>query len=413
MNTATTCFKIFLGEQKLLTNFPDNTVELSIREPKNTMSANMFCSRLDNFLLKNPLDLSNPIIVVTDKTRLCDYPIYLPLLTETMLKHGMQPENLCFIIAYGTHPAQSDEESRKLYGPIFDNFLFHHHDCNDLELFTELGTTSRGTPIRFRHDLMKASAIITIGPIVHHYFAGYGGGRKLLFPGCGELQSIYKNHSLYLDPEQKILAANCQPGIVKNNPLADDLFEIAAKKSADLAIHGILDSQGKIADFLFGNNWEIYREGCAIHGKNCEIKSDKFALVIGSAGGYPKDINFIQCHKAIHNAAMFVEDGGLLIIYCECREGIGSKTFLPWFEMRDYDGAFEKLSISYEGNGGTALSMMTKLKRIRIGMVTNLDDKLCSLIGVEKFRHQQVEQLLTQNDLTLAWIANASLLVKK
>ena len=80
--------------------------------------------------------------------------------------------------------------------------------------------------------------------------------------------------------------------------------------------------------------------------------------------------------------------------------------------MNDYDKAFNKLSSNYEGNGGTALSMMTKLKRIRIAMVTNLDGKLCSLIGVEKFQHSQVEQLLNKTDLTPVWIANASLLVK-
>jgi len=413
MNTSPVCFEISLGAQKLQTTFPASTVELSICEPKLRMTGDLFCSRLDVFLQENLLDLSNLIIVVTDKTRLCEYPQYLPLLIKTLLKYGMQQENLRFIIAYGTHAAQSDEESRKLYGSSFTDFSFLHHDCDDRENFVELGTTTRGTPIRFRRDLMEASAVITMGPIVHHYFAGYGGGRKLLFPGCGERQAIYKNHGLYLDSKQKTLAPNCQPGTVQDNPLGDDLFEIAAKKPADLAIHGILDSQGNIADILFGNNWKVYEKACTIHGRNCEIQSEQFDLVIASGGGFPKDINFIQSHKAIHNAAMFVKDDGLLIIYSECRQGIGSTTFLPWFEMKDYTKAFEKLSYNYEGNGGTALSMMAKLKRIRIAMVTNLDEKLCSLIGVEKLNQQQVEKLLNQTDLTPAWISNASLLVKK
>jgi len=412
MKTTKTCFAVSIGNRKLQTSFPANTVQLSIREPKRTMNEDLFSSRLHDFLLKNPLDLSRPIIVVTDKTRLCDFPKYLPLLTETLLKQGAKQENICFVIAYGTHLPQSDEESRKLYGSTFDDFCFLHHDCDDVENFVEFGKTSRGTPIRFRRDLVEASAIITMGPIVHHYFAGYGGGRKLIFPGWGERQAIYTNHGLYLDPKQKILAPNCQPGTMQNNPLADDLFEIAEKMPASLAIHGILDSHGHIADMLFGNSWQTYEKGCAVHGNNCEIQSEQFELVVASAGGFPKDINFIQSHKAIHNAAMFVKDGGLLIIYSECRQSIGSKTFLPWFEMHDYDRAFAELCCSYEGNGGTALSMMTKLKRIRIALVTDLDDDLCRLIGVEKMKHQQVEQLLDQTDVTPAWIENASLLVR-
>lgn len=412
MNTQRPCFDIALGEQNLQTTFPAGTVELSIREPEIAINAEHFCSRLNAFLSHTPLDLSNPIIVVTDKTRLCGYPEYLPLLTETLTQHGMKKDSLRFIIAYGTHAPQKDNESRKLYGSCFDDFEFIHHDCDDRNNFVDLGTTAKGTPIRIRRDLMEASAVITMGPIVHHYFAGYGGGRKLIFPGCGERQAIYKNHGLYLDPAQNTLAANCQPGTVENNPLADDLFEIASKKPADLAIHGILNSHGQIADMLFGNDWKEYEKGCAIHGGNCEIQSKQFDLVIASGGGFPKDINFIQSHKAIHNAAMFVKDGGQLIMYSECRQGIGSTTFLPWFEMNNYDKAFQKLSCNYEGNGGTALSMMTKLKRIRIALVTDLDDTLCKLIGVEKLTPSQVEELLSQTDLQPAWIPNASLLVK-
>jgi len=413
MHTRPGSFDISLGERKLTTAFPAGTVELVIREPEMTMTGDLFCLRLERFLQENPLDLSRPAIVVTDKTRLCDYPTYLPLLIKTLVLHGMRQENLRFIIAYGTHLPQSDEASRKLYGSTFDDFPFLHHDCDEADSFMELGTTSRGTPIRFRRDLMEASAVITMGPIVHHYFAGYGGGRKLLFPGCGERQAIYANHGLFLDSAHKTLASHCQPGIVEKNPLAEDLHEIAEKKPADLAIHGILDSHGNIADMLIGNSWQEYTRGCDIHGRNCEVESGRFDLVIASAGGFPKDINFIQSHKAIHNAAMFVNDGGLLIIYSECRESIGSTSFLPWFEMKDYGKAFATLSCAYEGNGGTALSMMNKLKRIRIGMVTSLDQQLCDLIGVEKYTHQSVQHLLNTTDVPPAWIANASLLVKK
>lgn len=412
METNTSSFKIPWGEKKLPTTFPAGTVELTMHEPEKTLSGDLFCARLDRFLTANPLDLSCPVIVVTDKTRLCGYPQYLPLLVKILKKHGMQRDNLRFIIAYGTHAPQSDAESRRLYGTSFDAFPFDHHDCDDVNAFVDMGTTSRRTPIRFRRDLVEASAVITMGPIVHHYFAGYGGGRKLIFPGCGERQAIYANHSLYLDPKKNTLAPGCQPGIVQDNPLADDLFEIAEKMPADLAIHAILDSQGEVVEMLFGNSQETYTKGCQIHGQNCEIVSDKFDLVIASAGGFPKDINFIQCHKAIHNAAMFVNDGGLLIIYSECRDAIGSTTFLPWFEMQDYEKAFAKLSCRYEGNGGTALSMMTKLQRIRIGMVTNLSDDLCRIIGIEKLEHHQVELLLKETDTNPAWIANASILVK-
>ena len=44
------------------------------------------------------------------------------------------------------------------------------------------------------------------------------------------------------------------------------------------------------------------------------MTSGVYDLVLASCGGFPKDINLIQSHKAIHNAAAFVRDGGRLVM---------------------------------------------------------------------------------------------------
>jgi nickel-dependent lactate racemase len=197
------------------------------------------------------------------------------------------------------------------------------------------------------------------------------------------------------------------------NPLAEDLAEFETFCPADFAIHGILDSHGNVCDLLPGVGSDHFRKACAEHGKNCEIASaQQYDLVIASCGGYPKDINFIQSHKAIDNAAKFVRDGGSLIILAECNEGVGSKTFLPWFEIGGWKEAFKRLSEKYEGNGGTALSMMSKLQRINISLVTDLNDSSSKTIGYEKISMDKAINLVKQTTGSIAAIPNASLLVK-
>lgn len=406
--------KISYGKEHLELALPAHTEQLNLQEPTLEISPDLFRRRLNQFLEAKVLDLSNPILVVADKTRLCGYPEYLPLLTELLEEHGMDSSTFRIIIAYGTHPRQSDEECLHAYGDVYTTRSFIHHNCQEKSQFTELGHTSRGTPIRFRRDLAEASAVITMGPVCHHYFAGYGGGRKLIFPGCGEKEAIYANHGLYLNTEKGTMATGCQPGLLDGNPLAQDLFEIEEKMPADLAIHGILDSHGRLADLLVGQGRHTFLQACHRHGKNCEVSSPLFGTVIASCGGYPKDINFIQSHKAVHNAAMFVEDGGLLLMYCECQDGIGSKTFLPWFELDSFEDAFDKLSTSYEGNGGTALATMAKLKRIRIGLISSLDEQTSRLIGVEPWSHPRAMShcsAVTDKE-DICFIPNASLLVR-
>lgn len=402
------------GSECLPLSLPEQTRILQVREPDARITPALFKERLDLFLHRNKLDLSSPILVVADKTRLCGYPEYLPLLIELLEDHGMAEETLKVIIAYGTHPRQSDEECIRAYGELYNQHSFLHHDCQAKSGFVDMGTTSRNTPIRFRRDLCQASAVITMGAICHHYFAGFGGGRKLIFPGCGEREAIYANHRLYLDTHEGILSPGCQPGIIDGNPLAEDLFEVENKLQADLAIHGILDSHGHLCDLLVGNGQRDFLEACRIHADTCEISSPQFDLVVGSCGGFPKDINFIQSHKGIHNAAMFVRDGGLLLMYAECRDGIGSTTFLPWLQKNSFSAAFSELARHYEGNGGTALAMMTKLQRIRIGLITTIDDTTCQVIGLERWSHDEVIDYLGKADRreSVCHIPNASLLVK-
>jgi len=403
------------GDESLPLFLPERAAQLSVSDPEKVVTPETFRENLRKFLEREHLDLHNPFVVVADKTRLCGYPEYLPILIEELVLQGMAPDSVTFIIAYGTHPNQTREECIAAYGDIYNTHTFLHHDAGDKDCFTDLGVTSKGTPIRFRKDLLEASAIITMGAVCHHYFAGYGGGRKLVFPGCGEKEAIYANHGLFLDAGQKKLATGCLPGNLQNNPLADDLFEIEQHLPAHLSIHGLVDSKGAICDLLVGKGRTIFDETCNRQGASCEVSSEQFDVVIASCGGFPKDINFIQAHKAVNNGAMFVKDGGLLLVYCECRDSVGSITFLPWFDKGSFDAAFSLLSKKYEGNGGTALSMMTKSARIQIGLITSLDDKTLNTMGVTRWSHSQVsEHLLTlAPETNIACINNASLLVKK
>ncbi len=399
------------GQSPIDVRLPAGTVSLVPREPEQRVTPQRFRRDLAEFLAHSPIDLSRPIMVVTDKTRRCDYPTYLPIALQCIAELRDDDQTFPIIIAYGTHPRQSDAESLACYGPTYHHRPFIHHDCDDGDCFAELGITVRGTPIRLRHDLLAASAVITMGPICHHYFAGYGGGRKLIFPGCGERRAIYANHGLFLDRQQGRLAAGCRPGNLADNPIADDLGEIEAKLPAQVAIHGLQDSRGGIGDMLIGRGTEHYLHACRRHAQAYEISGPQFDTIVASCGGFPKDLNFIQAHKAIHNSAAFVRDGGLLVVFAQCRDGIGSQTFLPWFRDKDFADAFNRLAEHYEGNGGTALAMQAKTRRIRIALVSELDSDTCALIGVEKWTPDTVWKNLARHTGTVGWIANASLLV--
>jgi len=394
-------------------DFPDWSVWIGNREPVFDISKADFCNRLASLLPDDKEKYSNVGIIVSDKTRLCGYPLYLPWVAETLIKKGARKNAITFYIAYGTHPKQSEEESLQSYGGTYKEFRFVHHDCYDDAAMINLGRTTRGTDALIRGDVLQSSLLLTFGAISHHYFAGYGGGRKLLFPGLAARKSIYQNHSLFLDRKGRCLEKYCQPGQLENNPLAEDLLEIDKLTPPKISIHGILNSKGEVCKLLTGIDYNDFLTACREHDSYYRSGNDqKFDLVIASGGGYPKDINFIQAHKAVHHAAAFVKDGGRLIMLSECIDGIASNYFLKFLEAGGFENAYAMLEENYEGNGGTALSMMTKTQRINIFMLTSLDENLCKLLGVVKINESEMQQLVLNEKGSMAVIRNASMVIR-
>lgn len=390
---------------------PESAHVLDIVQPQRSVNRAAFQQGLAE-VLPNSIPEGPVAIVVADKTRLCGYPTALPWLLEILQARGVDRNRIVFFIAYGNHAPQTESDSLAAYGPIFRDYPFLHHCSTEPDLFVELGTTRRGTPIRLRKDLLAAGMIITVGAISHHYFAGFGGGRKLLFPGLAEQQAIYHNHGLFLDSHTGNLASGCRPGRLKGNPIAEDLAEIERRLPGYISIHGLLDSSGEIIDYRFGRSYEDFLNVCEEHDRYYRANTDsRYDLVLASAGGSPKDINMIQTHKAIDNGAAFVRDGGTLVLLAECPEGLGSTTFLPYFEMGGWQAAFEHLLDRYSGNGGTALSLMAKTGRIRICLLTALPHDLCARIGITRVESEEVTELLSHAASNILVIKNSSMLI--
>ncbi len=168
-----------------------------------------------------------------------------------------------------------------------------------------------------------------------------------------------------------------------------------------------------MCELLVGKGYSAYRSACQQYDNYFRSDSDQmFDMVVASAGGYPKDINFIQAHKSIHNAAAFVKDHGTLIIFAECIEGIGNQSFMDLFRLGGKDKVFENMALHYANNAGTAVAMMDKTSRINIHFVTSLDQETCDLMGTVKTSPEKAQQMALNESRSVAWIENASLLYR-
>ncbi len=151
-----------------------------------------------------------------------------------------------------------------------------------------------------------------------HHFAGFSGGVKSASIGLGGRETINHNHKLLID-------ANSRLGEYKENPLRQDIEEIGRLMKVDFAMNVIMNGRSEIVHILSGSPAAVMKKGVVLSQSICETPvSQKFDLVIASAGGYPKDINLYQSQKALTNASLLTRDGGAVILVTAC-EGRGHR----------------------------------------------------------------------------------------
>ena len=165
---------------------------------------------------------SRILIVVPDRTRSYPLPEILPALIERLLARGASAGRITVAVASGTHRPSEHEISGAHLGALPAGTPVLRHDA--AAPAAHCGTTPAGTPVDVNPALLEADAVIALGATAFHYFAGFGGGGKMLFPGLGARAAIAVNHRRSLGPwPPGGLAPGVEPGRLAGNPLAEDL----------------------------------------------------------------------------------------------------------------------------------------------------------------------------------------------
>jgi nickel-dependent lactate racemase len=316
-------------------------------------------------------------IVVSDVTRPCPSHLMLPPLINELSAAGVRDEDITVVFARGIHRSQTLEEQSRLVGPD----IFHKFRCveSDPEDVVHVGTTRRGTPVDIFTPVAKADIRIAIGNVNPHYFAGYSGGMKALVPGVSSRRTIQHNHSMMFDPGARL-------GILEGNPVREDIEEAAAMIGLDFIYNVVLDETHHVIASVAGHPIQAHRYACRILDSIRKVHIEKpSALVIVSAGGYPKDINMYQAHKALETAMVAVQPGGILIWIAECRDGFGNDLFELWLREFSADEILDRIQRTFTLGAHKAAAIVRILKHARVWLISDLAPDLATSCGFTPF----------------------------
>ena len=322
------------------------------------------------------------VIVTSDITRYTGSELYLPLLVDRLNRQGIADGDIEILIALGIHRKQTAQEHQKILGSLFGRIRVADHECDDPAALVFIGTTSNGIGVSINRRAVEADHLILTGTIGFHYFAGFGGGRKSVLPGIASRAACMASHFAVLNPGEgsgkNHLAVT---GNLEGNPVHRAMVEGCALAEPAFILNTVLTADKRIIAAFSGEWREAHEAGCDYYRRQFAYPlAKKCDLVIASCGGFPKDINLIQAHKAMEYGVQALTDGGVMILLAECRDGFGNGTFFNWFRHKHLDEFEAALRAGYEINGQTAYSLLQKAQRFRIILVSD-------------FPSQQVEEL--------------------
>jgi lactate racemase len=317
-------------------------------------------------------------IIVPDESRPCRAERLLSRMAPLL-----EGKEVTLLTANGIHPPMPEETLSLLYGrENVARWQVVQHDAGSSELVS-LGTSPFGHDIRVNRLVKEADGIITISVANLHYFAGFGGGRKMIFPGVGARASITENH--------KMVVSRGTPGagVLRGNPVHREFLWVQSRVRHKV-YHLVA---GLTADLDLSKLWGL--EGGRCFNRCCDWVrrhhvvrlSEPFDFAVASCGGFPKDINLVQAHKSLEFAYRSVKPGGVILFLAACPKGAGSRQFLPWFRFGpDLDAWKQALLDDYQVNGQTALAWQRKCMSHEVWMVSDLPEEVMRRLPVRPFR---------------------------
>ncbi len=365
-----------------------------------------------------PGEIVRPVpttLVLPDKTRNCGAHLFLPHLLDFLNEVGISDREVTILLANGSHVSNSNREIANMLGEeTVSRVRILEHDSHDEATLILVGETCYRNPVKINRHVAGAEQVICVATAVHHYFAGYGGGPKMINPGCAGYHTIAGNHALSIDGAAKGLHPACRSGNVEGNPIQEDIRDSFRFIRKPLLLETVLDAHGDIVAAFWGELWRTHQLACDLVDEIYRVRLDEPAdLVVASCGGAPKDINLIQAHKSIANAFQAVKPRGVILLFARCPQGIGSETFMEWFSYHDFDSMMRALSLTFKLNGTTALSLRSKAKAVTIVLVSELAPEILEKIGLRGGNSvaeawQEAASMLPEN-YTCVMMPNASL----
>ena len=261
-------------------------------------------------------------IVVDDPSRWTPVSDVLPHVLMRLRISGITTDDVSISAGVGRHHAVDDAAMRRRVGDeVASEYRCYSPPVDDVTQYVDLGTTPEGVPVRVFRPVAEADLRILIGSVLPHLQAGFGGGYKLIFPGCSHRSTLAALHRQGLGGD----AGKLLGGDLDANPMRN------AIRSAARLLPGSCLS----ISHLLGDSDQVFRVHCGEVDTVQRMLSNEAERRFRAPPGAPVDVVIagnnpwpgdpMMSFKVLINHRAAAKPGGLLIgVFWTDPEAIGS-----------------------------------------------------------------------------------------
>ena len=261
------------------------------------------------------------VIIASDHTRPVPSKLIIPQMLEE-IRRGNPGADITILVATGCHrPSTGAELENKFGSEIVNKEKIIVHDCDSPEM-VNLGKLPSGGDLVINKLAAGADLLAAEGFIEPHFFAGFSGGRKSVFPGIASRQAVLYNHNA-----EFIAHHAARTGIIEGNPIHADMLYAAKKAGLSFICNVVINAEKEIIYAVAGDCELAHRKGCEFLLSRCRTAPVPADIVISTNGGYPLDQNIYQAVKGMTAAEASVRKGGVIIHLAESADGHGAADF--------------------------------------------------------------------------------------
>lgn len=267
-------------------------------------------------------------LVVEDVTRHSPIPRVLEVVLRELHYAGVGADRIEVVFATGMHQPMTARQAAEKLGAAGASLRWRSNPWADRAAYAFIGSAGK-LPVWLDRGVATADVRIIISSTSPHLQAGFGGGWKMLLPGCARLETIRALHSLGASRRfERLVGRPAEQNAMRAAIDAGGQL-IAATCGATYSVQFLLDEADRPAAIATGEvipAHQMLTKQCAVA---CGVMTAEPADVV-IANAWPRDYDLWQSFKCIPNTLWAARPGGVVICLTRCEAGACGMRVPPW-----------------------------------------------------------------------------------